>query len=338
MKTSRHSGSQVGFSERALFFSVYQGMEDRVMSIKHPPLVNQYLQAALSENTRKAYRTDLKQFIQWGGRIPSSPQRVALYLAEHAEQLSFSTLRRRLVAIGKAHEARNLPSPTQVGIVKATLHGILRLNGSKRRRVEPVLLNDVQKMVKGLRGMSGLRDKALLLVGFSGALRRCELVSIRVEDVSFVEKGMVIHLRRSKTDQVGKGRDIAVPFLRGNYCPVKALRSWIEFSGIRSGAVFRRVDRYGNLLGKALSSQSVALIIKQRAESIGMNATLYSGHSLRAGLVTSAAKSGVSAWKICQQTGHKSESVMYGYIRDSDLFNNHPLKRIRESTRHYLSQ
>ena len=298
------------------------------MSSKKSLLVHRYLQAALSENTRRAYHNDLQQFIRWGGSIPSSPKRIAQYLAEHAEQLSFATLSRRVVAIGKAHEQRNIPSPTQSVVVKATLHGIRRLNGSLQRRVAPTLLSDIQMMVKGLRGMKGIRDKALLLVGFAGAFRRSELISIKVEDVSFVEQGMIVHLKRGKTDQAGKGRDIAIPYMRGRCCPVKALSEWLGTSGITSGAVFRRVGRYGNLLGQGLSPQSVALLVKQRVEAIGRNAQLYSGHSLRAGWVTSAARLGASTWNICQHTGHQSETVMHGYIRGGDLFANHPLRNL----------
>lgn len=291
-------------------------------------LVDRYLRAALSESTRCAYQNDVKQFIQWGGRIPSSPKMIAQYLAEHAERLSFATLSRRAVAIGQAHEARNIPSPTHSVVVKATLHGIRRLNGSVQRRVAPVMLSDIQMMVKGLKGMKGIRDKAMLLIGFTGALRRSELVSIKVEDVSFVDEGMIIHLKRGKTDQTGKGRDVAIPYKRGRNCPVRAFVEWLEQSGITAGTVFRRIGRYGHLKEQGLSAQSVALLVKQRVMAIGRNAQLYSGHSLRAGWVTSAARSGASAWNICQQTGHKSETVMHRYIRGGDMFRNYPLIRI----------
>lgn len=290
--------------------------------------VKQYLQASLSENTRRAYRNDIAHFLQWGGRIPAKPASVASYLAIHARQLSIATLNRRVVAIGRAHTIKGLPSPSHSELVKATLRGIRRTVGSAQRQVTPALLRDVQRMVQGLHGMTGLRDKALLLTGFAGAFRRSELISIQVEDVHFVAEGIVIHLWRGKTDQTGQGRDIAIPFMRGKYCPVKAITDWQSCSGISSGALFRRVNRYGQVMGQGLSAQSVALIVKQRAEAIGLDPQNFSGHSLRAGLVTSAAKSGVSAWKICQQTGHQSEAVMQRYIRDSHLFTDNPLTKI----------
>lgn len=299
------------------------------MKSKLSPLVGQYLQASLSDNTRRAYRNDIEHFLKWGGRIPASPERVASYLAEHATKLSYATLSRRVVAIGRAHTAKKLHSPTSSEMVRATLHGIRRTNGRAQHRVAPALYPLVKSMVKDAKGMKGGRDKALLLVGFAGGFRRSELVSIQVDDIQYVDEGVVIHLRRGKTDQFGRGRDIAIPFMRGACCPVRALKEWIAISGIESGYLFRGVDRYDHLNIKGLSPQSVALIIKQRVKAVGLNAENYSGHSLRAGLVTSAAKGGVSGWKICQQTGHQSEEVMQRYIRDSHMFINHPLSAIR---------
>lgn len=298
------------------------------MKSKLSPLVGQYLQASLSDNTRRAYRNDIEQFLKWGGRIPSTPERVASYLAEHATKLSYATLSRRVVAIGRAHRVKKLSSPTHSEMVKATLHGIRRTAGTAQHRVAPALLQQVRAMVKGAKGMKGVRDKALLLVGFAGGFRRSELVSIRVDDIRYVDEGVLIHLRRSKTDQFGHGRDIAIPYMRGACCPVRAIKAWIALSGIDSGELFRRVNRYGHVSDDGLSPQSVALIIKQRAEVIGLKAEMYSGHSLRAGLVTSAAIAGASNWKICQQTGHKSEEVMQRYIRDAQLFADHPLSKM----------
>jgi site-specific recombinase XerD len=292
------------------------------------PLTRQYLQASLSENTRRAYRNDIAHFLNWGGRIPATPESVASYLAVHAQQLSFATLSRRVAAISRIHSIKRLHSPTHSELVKATLHGIRRLYGSAQRRVSPALLTHIKAMVNGLQGTKGLRDRAMLLVGFSGAFRRSELVAIQVSDVQFVKEGVVIRLRRGKTDQGGKGRDIGIPYMRGKFCPVKAIMAWLAESEITSGALFRRVDRYGNVMTQGLTPQSVALVVKQRIAEIGLDAKLYSGHSLRAGLVTNAAKRGVSAWKICQQTGHKSEAVMQGYIRNSQLFTDNALRMI----------
>lgn len=290
--------------------------------------VQQYLQASLSSSTRRAYATDIAQFLQWGGRIPTTSARLASYLAQNAEKLSYATLCRRVVAIGRAHKIKQLDSPADSDIVKATLQGIRRTNGVAQRRVAPVLLRDVRNMVRKLQGTRGARDKALLLMGFAGAFRRSELVAIRIEDIQLVAEGLVIRLRRGKTDQGGAGRDIAIPYMRGNCCPVKAVVAWLEQSGITSGTLFRRVDRYGHITGAGLTPQSVALIVKERAEAIGLDSQQLSGHSLRAGFVTSASKCGASSWKIRQQTGHQSDAGMQRYIRDSQLFTDNPLGNI----------
>lgn len=294
-----------------------------------PATVRQLLQASLSENSRRAYDNDIRQYHRWGGRIPSTPDRVAKYLAAHANSLCPSTLARRVVSIGKAHEARRLSSPAHANVVRATLQGIRRINGSAQRRVAPIALRDLQAMVRGLKGIKGLRDKALLLTGFAGAFRRSELVSIRVEDIAFVRQGMIVHLARGKTDQLGNGRKVPIPYMRGHICPVKAMKMWLRKAGLSDGAVFRHVNRHGHILSRSLSPQSVALVVKERANVIGLNADDYSGHSLRAGLVTSAARSGASIWKIRQQTGHQSDAMLQIYIRESDLFHGHPLHNMR---------
>ena len=183
-------------------------------------------------------------------------------------------------------------------------------------------------MVRGLQGLRGLRDTALLLIGFASAMRRSELVSLDVEDVQFSEQGAIIRLRRSKTDQEGKGRDIAIPRIRGRHCPIRNLLAWIEAAGITSGALFRQVNRYDQLLPQRLMAQSVALIVKQRAAAAGFDARLFSGHSLRAGFVTNAANGGASSASIRAQTGHKSDAMMQRYIRNSQLFSNNPNLKI----------
>lgn len=288
--------------------------------------VSDYLLAALATNTQRAYQQDLQHFLNWGGTIPATPECVASYLASHAAHLSVATLNRRMVAIGRAHRLLKLVSPTTTELVSATMQGIRRLNGQAQRHVLPVLKQDIQAMVKGMTGIKGVRDKALLLTGFAGAFRRSELVALRVEDLQFVEEGAIVHLRRSKTDQIGHGRDVAIPYVRGKACPVRAIKQWLKQSEIESGCLFRRVSRYGSVLSQGLSAQSVALIVKARALAAGLNAEHYSGHSLRAGFATSAAKANVSSWKIRQQTGHRSDAMLQRYIRDAQLFKDSPIR------------
>ncbi|MGZ8251781.1 MAG: site-specific integrase [Methylophilaceae bacterium] len=291
-------------------------------------LLAKYLQAGLATNTKTAYQSDLAHFKQWGGSIPASPEMVATYLASFADSLSPSTLTRRLVAINQAHTQLNHISPTKHAMVKATLQGIKRINGSAQRKVLPLFKRDLEAMLDGLRGVKGCRDKALLLIGFAGAFRRSELVSIQASDIRFVAEGLVIRLRRSKTDQAGAGQDIAIPYVKGKYCPVKALKRWLHAGAITQGPVFPSVNRYGQVMSRALTPQSVALIIKHYAALAGLDVSLLSGHSLRVGLVTNAARVGAHSRKIRQQTRHQSDAMLQLYIRDSELFIDHPVQAI----------
>lgn len=284
------------------------------------PEVRSYIHASLSDSTRKAYRSDLNHFLAWGGTIPASPEVIATYLAAHAELHAPATLARRLVSISKAHRAQALPSPTTTELVRATLRGIRHTHGSAQRQVAPAVKDAVVRMVAGLEGVKGIRDRALLLIGFAGAFRRSELVSVTVADIEMAQQGMVITLRFSKTDQEGRGRKVAIPYARGAVCPVLALQQWLEVANITEGPVFRAVNRHGTISDSALTPQAVALVVKERAQAVGLDPGKYAGHSLRSGLVTSAAQLGVSSWKIRQQTGHKSEAMLARYIRDANIF------------------
>lgn len=289
--------------------------------IQHEKLA-EYLQASLSNNTKRAYLSDIQHFLNWGGRIPASPETIAGYLVAHAETLSNATLTRRLVSLSRAHTSRGHTSPVKTELVASTLHGIRRVHGTAQNQVTPILKADITAMVGNLTGLIGIRDKALLLVGFAGAFRRSELIAINCTDISFVDQGLVVHIRRSKTDQTGEGRKVAIPYARGRHCPVLALKQWLEASGIGEGAVFRAINRHGQVHGAALSTEAVAQIVKKRAADIGLDPSLVAGHSLRAGLATSAAQAGISAHKIQQQTGHKSIEMLSRYIRDANIFEN----------------
>lgn len=279
-----------------------------------------YLNASLSANTLRAYRDDLQHFQSWGGTLPATSDQIACYLAHYAQELTVATLTRRLASLSKIHSIQQWPNPISTELVRATFRGIRNQHGVKQRQVAPAIKEDIMTMVNNLQGIKGIRDKALLLVGFAGAFRRSELASLQYSDIEFVLQGVLIHLRRSKTDQAGQGRKIAIPYARGIICPVIALREWLQHSSITEGPIFRNVNRHGQIGAQMISPQSIALVIKERAKSAGLDATQYSGHSLRAGLVTSAAQAGVSSWKIRQQTGHKSDAMLQRYIRDANIF------------------
>lgn len=254
--------------------------------------------------------------------MPCSPGTLAEYIASRAHVHSPFTIARRIVGISRAHTSLGLPDPSKSDLVRAVLRGLRRTQGKPQRQVAPVLREDLLPMLEQMRGLKGIRDRALLLIGFAAALRRSELVGLNVDDLQFVKEGVLIHLPRSKTDQDGEGRKIAIPFGRTSACPVKAVKHWMDSAMIMIGAVFRSVNKAGAVSAARLTDQSVALIVKQYARALGLPADAYSGHSLRAGLVTSAAKVGVSFVKIQQQTGHRSVAMLTRYIRDAQIFEN----------------
>ncbi len=246
---------------------------------------------------------------------------VAEYLEAYAGGLAVSTMTRRLAAISKAHTAQGLPTPTASDLVRTTMRGIKRAHGRPQRQVAAAVKEDVLAMVACMgNGPKDLRDRALILIGFAGAFRRSELVAINCTDVERVPQGIVVTVRRGKTDQEGQGRNVGIPYARGAVCPVKALDAWLSAAGITDGPVFRPVNRHGHVSCAALSAEAVSLVVKARAAAVGLDPTRYAGHSLRAGLATSAAAAGVSSWKIRAQTGHASDAMLRRYIRDGEMF------------------
>jgi integrase len=283
--------------------------------------IRHYVENALSENTRKAYRIDLDHYRAWGGIIPASPEIVAGYLTTYAQNLSIATLQRRLVSIAKAHTMQGYDDPIKTDLVKLTMRGIRRVHGKPQRQATAILKEDLTVMLSHAPdGLRGHRDKALLILGFCAALRRSELCAIKFEDLEFNAQGMILTLPRSKTDQTGQGRKIAIPYGRGKICPVNLVKNWIGISNIHSGSLFVSIRKGGILTGGQLSDRSIADIIKHYARKAGLEAEKYSGHSLRSGLCTSAAQHGVSSWKIKAQSGHRSDASLARYIRIGDLF------------------
>jgi len=288
-----------------------------------PVEVTAYLDASISDSTRRAYVGDLAHFEAWGGTIPASDGMVARYLAEHAGTLSVATLVRRLATISKAHAAKGLVSPTASALVRATMQGIKRRWGTAQAQAKPLMRDDLFALLERIGDdRRGMRDQALLLIGFAGGFRRSELVGLDLGDVEHVRQGLIVHLRRSKTDQLGAGRKIAIPFGRTRWCPVNAIDHWLQVSGIDLGPLFRPINRHGHVLDQRLSGEAVSIIVKERLQKAGIDPFGYSGHSLRAGFATSAALAGASTWKIRAQTGHASDAMLARYIRDGNAFIN----------------
>lgn len=288
----------------------------------------EHLKNSKAANTRRAYKSDWADFTDWCRHhnrtpLPASPDTVALYLTHCARGLKPSTIQRRIATISEAHKAANHETPTTSTLVRSTWQGIRREKGIATQGKEPALIADLRCMVEHLpkEKLLSTRDRALLLIGFAGAMRRSELVGLDIRDVVDSEDGLVVNIRRSKTDQFGSGRKIGIPFGSTPLtCPIRALRAWIRESGIQDGPLFRAVDRHGNMSVERLSDQTVARVVKRALKAAGRNAEKFAGHSLRAGLATQAAMGGASERSIQDQTGHKSLLVLRRYIRDGNLF------------------
>lgn len=286
-----------------------------------------YAREARAANTRRAYRADWADFTGWcqaHGRtaLPAVPATVVLYLSDRAETLKTGTLQRRLSAISQAHKAADLDTPTADRAVRRVMTGIRRQNGTAQQGKAPAITREIRAMVETLPlTLRGRRDRALLLLGFAGAFRRSELVGLDVADVQTTDEGLVVHVRRSKTDQEGAGRTVGIPYgSRPATCPVRAVRDWLAIAGLTEGPLFRGVDPHNNLRRTRLSDKTVARVVKAAAQAAGLDPVRYAGHSLRAGLATAAAQAGVSERVIMAQTGHKSLPMVRRYIREGSLF------------------
>lgn len=294
-----------------------------------------FASATRSEATLRAYRSDWADFEQWCQRhgadpLPAAPATVALYVTDLASTRKPSTITRRMAAISVAHQHVGHPSPTSDVRVREVLRGIRRTLGTAPDAATPATIGDIRTMLAHLPDdLSGLRDCALLLVGFAGALRRSELVGLNVEDLDAREEGIAVTLRRSKTDQEGEGRRIALPYGHDHHtCPVAALKAWLAAAGIESGPVFRSVNRHGQVGQGRLSTAAVAQTIKRAAARAKIDPSHFSGHSLRAGFATTAAAAGASERAIAAQTGHQSMAVLRRYVRHGSLFTDNAVNQV----------
>lgn len=282
--------------------------------------VNLYTHAALAENTYRSYRADLKHFKAAGGTIPCTAVQLAEYLASHATTLAVATLQHRIIAIHRAHLDAGQPSPALDPLVKRTMQGIRRTRGTAQRRVRALVKDDIIELVltaEKQKPLKAARDIALILVGFAGAFRRSELVSILREDITEFDHGLEIHIRRTKTQQEA-GHTVFIPCAKSSRCPVKAIKHWLDLSGIETGAVFRRINRHDQVASSgALTAQSIALMLKAVTMTAkdAKAAKSVAGHSLRAGYCTEAAGAGIPTHVIMEQTGHRSSATLAKYIR-----------------------
>jgi integrase len=283
----------------------------------HRPLDDRvafYADAARSSATRRAYASDMDAFAAWGGEVPASPQMVATYLAA-SDSLAASTLRRRLAAIADAHQAVGHPDPTKHPLVRKVFRGICRVHGARTDAATPLDIEMLGRIVAALpEDVTAMRDRALLLVGFFGALRRSELVALTVEDLDRRPDGWVVTIQRSKTDPYGKGQSILLPAFHGPLCPTAAVADWLAASGIAEGPIFRTVGS-ADKTRPTLPAPQVGSILRKRAADAGLHVHRLSAHSLRSGFAVSATRAGIAAAQIQAVTRHRTASGLAPYVR-----------------------
>jgi len=286
-----------------------------------------YADKSQADATRRAYASDLRDFVAFCSRqgvaaFPAEPQTVALYVAELSKRVKVATIRRRLSAIAVQHRRAGLDSPASHRIVRDVVRGVSREFGVAPVRKSAITIDALRALLLTVRGddVAARRDRAVLLLGFAAALRRSEIVALRVEDLRFSKRGLVVHIRRSKTDQLGEGVELAIPLVETEaLCAVRAVRRYLEASEITSGVAFRSLTSTRKLNERPMRGRDVASLVKRLARRAKLEGD-WSGHSLRAGFATSAAAAKVSLDAIARTTRHRSLSVLLTYVRPAQAF------------------
>ena len=310
-----------------------------IKALQQETLLN--LQSSKAINTVRAYKSDFNDFglfcAQNGFKsLPSEPKIVALYLTYlSTKDAKMSTLKRRLVSIGVIHKLKGHYLDTKHPSIIENIMGIKRRKGSIQKGKKPLLISSLKIIIDAIDQQNKekikiLRDRSIILIGFSGGFRRNEIVSLNYDDLDFVPEGLKIKIKRSKTDQFGEGAIKALPYFdNSQYCPVVSLKNWIDIAKINSGSLFRRFSKGSRLTEKRLTDQTVALLIKEYLQLAGIDSKNYSGHSLRSGFATSAAESGAEERSIMAMTGHKSSEMVRRYIKEANLFKNNALNKLK---------
>ena len=310
-----------------------------IKALQEETLLN--LENSKANNTVRAYKSDFNDFLIFCAQngfksLPSDPKIVSLYLTYlSTKNAKMSTLKRRLVSIGVIHKLKGHYLDTKHPAIIENIMGIKRRKGSLQKAKKPILINNLKKIINVIdqekkEEIKKLRDRSIILIGFSGGFRRNEIVSIDCDDLDFVPEGLKISIRRSKTDQFGEGFTKALPYFdNSQYCPVVSLKKLLDLSKINTGPVFRRFIKGSKLSEYRLTDQTVALLIKKYINLAGIDSRNYSGHSLRSGFATSAADSGVEERNIMAMTGHKSAEMVRRYIKDANLFKNNALNKLK---------
>ena len=285
------------------------------------------IRSSKSINTIRAYKSDFSHFVDFCKKnnlksLPADPKIVSFYITHLSLNSKVSTLKRRLASISVIHKLKGHYIDIKHPLIIENLMGIQRKKGVFQKSKNPILINELKEIINAIEKLEKkeirkARDKALILIGFSGGFRRSELVSIEIEDLEFTKEGIKIFIKRSKTDQSGEGMIKAIPYFKDKYfCPIYFLKNWIEISKINKGLIFD------------ISDKMVAILIKKYLSAAGFDPKKYSGHSLRSGFATVAADSGADEKSIMTMTGHKTTQMVRRYIKESNLFKNNALNKI----------
>ena len=285
------------------------------------------IRSSKSANTIRAYKSDFNHFIEFCKKnsfksLPTEPKVVSFYLTHLSGSSKVSTLKRRLASISVVHKLKGYYIDIKHPLIIENLMGIQRKKGVFQKSKNPILINELKKIINVIEKyntneLKKNRDKALILIGFSGGFRRSELVNIDLDDIEFTKEGLKIFIKRSKTDQSGEGMTKAIPYFKEKiFCPVTFLKKWIEIANIQKGLLFD------------ISDKMVAILIKRYLSEAGFDSKKYSGHSLRSGFATVAADSGADEKSIMNMTGHKTTQMVRRYIKEANLFKNNPLNKI----------
>ncbi|GGL48306.1 integrase [Caulobacter rhizosphaerae] len=290
-----------------------------------------YAHAATSPSTRRAYESALREWQAWCASVdvaplPADPAHVALYLTARAATLATSTLAKHLAAIRWSHTESGIVAPAHPDLDRVWA-GIRRQHGRPPRKKRALRTEDLKTVLKRLpAGNAGVRDRALLLLGFSGALRRDELAQLAVDGpiggehrVVFVSDGVELHLGRTKGDQEGRGAVVAIPFGK-SVCPVAALQAWISLAKIRDGALWLHIDKHDNILRSPIGEKAMVRIVKRAVSRAGFDPSQFAGHSLRRGFLTSAALGGASGDQLMRHARHKDVNTTMGYVEEAERF------------------
>ena len=304
-------------------------MNDLITDVKTLELETiKNLRNSKANNTVRAYESDFKDFSLFCLKnslksLPTEPKILSIYLTHLSKTYKFSTLKRRIASIKVVHKMKGHYLDTKHPIIIENLLGIKRVKGSYQKAKKPLLINNLKLIIKAIdqyekKEFKKIRNKSLILIGFSGGFRRSELVNLEYDDLEFVDEGVKIFIKRSKTDQSGEGSIKAIPYFSNlEFCPVTNLKNWLNNGKIKAGKIFN------------ISDKSVALIIKKYALLAGLNPNKYGGHSLRSGFATSAAEAGAEERNIMAMTGHKTTQMVRRYINEANLFKNNALNKIK---------